>query len=103
MQERDGQHSTTDRLSPLARLAGEIGGLISTKLLVDVASPDEDLLTTGVLDSMTLIQLLVNLEEYFGIRIPMEELEIEDLRSIESIARLVDNHRLANASVSGGG
>jgi acyl carrier protein len=50
---------------------------------------------------MNLIQLLVSLEKHFGIRIPLEELQIEDVRSIESIARLVENHKLAHANAKG--
>jgi len=53
-----------------------------------------------VLDSLTLIQLLIHLEERFRITISLEELEIEDLRSIGSIVRLVEDRKLTSA---GGG
>ena len=68
-----------------------IRGLLSEKLLVEVDSPDADLLKAGILDSLALVQLLLHLEERFGVKIPLDELEIEDLRSISSIARLVEN------------
>lgn len=84
-----------------AQLANEIAELIKEKLLVEVSSPEEDLLVEGVLDSLTLIQLLIHLEERFRIRISLEELEIEDLRSIGSIARLVEDRKFASAA--GGG
>ena len=74
-------------------LAGEIQEILSEKLLVEVDSPDSDLLQAGLLDSLTLIQLLVQLEERFAVKIPLDELEIEDLRSIRSIARMVANQR----------
>lgn len=70
-----------------------IRGLLSEKLLVEVDSPDADLLKAGILDSLALVQLLLHLEERFGVKIPLDELEIEDLRSISSIARLVENQR----------
>jgi acyl carrier protein len=76
----------------------EIAKLMAETLLMEVGSPEDDLLATGALDSLNLIQLLVNLEKHFGIRIPLDELQIEDVRSIESIARLVQNHKLAHAS-----
>jgi len=38
---------------------------------------------------LTLVQLLFDLERRFGVKIPLEELEIDDFRSINSIARLV--------------
>jgi D-alanine--poly(phosphoribitol) ligase subunit 2 len=71
----------------------EIRGLLSEKLLVEVDSPDADLLNAGILDSLALIQLLLHLEERFGVKIQLDELEIEDLRSISSIARMVENQR----------
>jgi acyl carrier protein len=72
---------------------GEIRGVLAEKLLVEVDSPDTDLLPAGILDSLALIQLLVHLEERFGVKIALQDLDIEDLRSIRSIARLVDNQR----------
>jgi acyl carrier protein len=80
-----------------AQLADEIAALIREKLLADVGSPEEDLLVTGVLDSLTLIQLLVHLEERFRVRIPLEELEIENIRSISSLVLLVEDRRFTHA------
>ncbi len=74
-----------------APLVRTIGKLIAEKLLVEVHSPEDDLLATGVLDSLTLIELLLSLEQRFGMRIPLDELEIEDVRSVQSIARLVES------------
>jgi acyl carrier protein len=76
-------------------LTGAIRGLLSEKLLVEVDSPDADLLKAGILDSLALITLLMHLEERFGVKIPLDELEIEDLRSIATIARLVKNQTAA--------
>src|SRR5438309_6385221 len=72
-------------------LIGNIQELFADKLLVEVDSLDTDLLEAGLLDSLALIQLLVHLEERFGVKIAVDELEIEDFRSITSIARLVAN------------
>jgi methoxymalonate biosynthesis acyl carrier protein len=82
---------------PRAQLANEIAVLIKEKLLVEVGSPEEDLLVAGVLDSLTLIQLLVHLEERFKITIPLEDLEIENIRSIRSIVQLVEDRRVSAA------
>ncbi len=74
-------------------LVKEIRTLIADKLLLEVSSPDEDLLSSGVLDSLTLIQLLVGLEQHFGIRIPLEEMQIDDVRSVRALAHLVESHK----------
>jgi acyl carrier protein len=86
---------------PHEQLANEIAVLISEKLLVEVGSLEEDLLAAGVLDSLTLIQLLVHLEERFKITIPLEELEIENIRSIGSIVRLVEDRRVTSTQGRG--
>ncbi len=71
------------------QLTREIAQVISDQLLVEVSSPEDDLLASGVLDSLTLVQLLFDLERRFGVTIPLEELEIDDFRSINSIASLI--------------
>ncbi len=75
--------------------ATAIRQLLSEKLMVEVDSPDADLLNAGILDSLALVQLLLHLEERFGVKIPLNELEIDDLRSISSIAKMVENQRVA--------
>ena len=82
----------------LTPLISEISGLIAERLLVDVSAPEDDLLATGLLDSLLLIQLLASLEERFGIRVPLVELQIEDIRSIKSIARLVDRQSVHSSA-----
>jgi acyl carrier protein len=70
-------------------LAGTIRQLIADKLAMEVASEDTDLLAEGVLDSVTLVQLIMHLEQTFDIRVELADLEIDDLRSVRSIAALV--------------
>lgn len=81
------QETTRDERA--MQLTREIAQLINDQLLVEVSSPEDDLLASGVLDSLTLVQLLFDLERRFGVTIPLEELEIDDFRSINSIATLV--------------
>jgi acyl carrier protein len=56
---------------------------------------DTDLIGTGVLDSLALVELLFALEREFGVTIPLEELDIDTFRTVESIAGLVDGARAA--------
>jgi acyl carrier protein len=81
-----------------AGLATQIGQLIQDRLGVRANSVDDDLIASGVLDSLTLVQLLVDVEECFGITIPLEELEIDDIRSISRLSRLVTRRKLAYAA-----
>jgi D-alanine--poly(phosphoribitol) ligase subunit 2 len=77
-----------------AQLMREVSALIREKLLMEVNSPEQDLLDSGVLDSLTLVQLLLNLESRFGVAIPLEELEIDDFRTLSSIVRLIQSRTM---------
>jgi acyl carrier protein len=41
-------------------------------------------------DSIGLVELILELEERFGVSLPMEALEIDDFRSVYRIADLID-------------
>ena len=56
---------------------------------VEVPSVDTDLLETGMLDSLQLVDLLLLIEEEFGRRISLEAIELDDLRSLWRLAALV--------------
>jgi D-alanine--poly(phosphoribitol) ligase subunit 2 len=77
----------------LATATTNVQDLLREQLLVDVGSPEEDLLSSGLLDSLTLVQLLVSIEERFGVRIALSDLQLDDIRSISSIANLIANRR----------
>lgn len=70
-------------------LVSGIGSVLRDHLNVLVDSPDADLLETGLVDSIGLVELILQLEDRFGMDLPMESLEIDDLRSINTIADLV--------------
>jgi acyl carrier protein len=63
--------------------------LFARRLNLHVPSVDTDLMETGLLDSLTLVELLAQLEETFGISISIDDLEFEHFRSIASIAGFV--------------
>jgi acyl carrier protein len=63
--------------------------LFARKLNLNVPSVDTDLVETGLLDSLTLVELLAQLEETFGVSISTDDLEFENFRSITSIAVFV--------------
>ena len=63
--------------------------LFAKKLSLEVSSADTDLVETGLLDSLGLVELLAQLEETFGVSISTDDLELENFRSIDSIAGFV--------------
>ena len=72
-----------------ASLQTELAALFVDELHVTVPSPDTDLLATGRLDSVGLVELLLQLEKRFGVRVDIERLELDQLRSLAAITRFV--------------
>ena len=70
-------------------LQQQVTSLFSEKLNLDVASAETDLLETGLLDSLSLVELLAELEESFDVSISTDDLELENFRNIKSIAVFV--------------
>jgi acyl carrier protein len=63
--------------------------LIREVLSIEVPSDDTDLFDSGLFDSLALVSVIAEVEEEFGIRIELEELDVERLRSVDRIADLV--------------
>ena len=67
-------------------LERRITSLLRDRLHLEVSSPDAELLATGVIDSLGLVELLVLLEEQFQIRVAPEDLDPEQFQSISRMA-----------------
>jgi D-alanine--poly(phosphoribitol) ligase subunit 2 len=59
------------------------------RLMVIVPSADIDLFETGLVDSIGLVELILELEDRFRVSLPMENLELDDLRTVRRIADLI--------------
>jgi acyl carrier protein len=64
--------------------------LLSERIHVEAPSADTDLMESGLLDSLTLVELMSSLEEQFGIHISFDEIEIDNFRSARRIADFVN-------------
>ena len=71
------------------RYRAEIESILRDRLRVVVTDPGADLLDSGLLDSLGLIDLLVAIETRFGIAIDLGDLDLEDIRTVSAIADLV--------------
>ncbi|HEX4997527.1 MAG TPA: phosphopantetheine-binding protein [Terriglobia bacterium] len=78
-------------------LVSEILALFQKELAVQVESPHVDLFQSGVFDSMTLVVFILALETRFGLRFPMDELELDSVVSVVKIAELVAGRKRAAA------
>ena len=66
-----------------------VAAILADRLQIDPGSDDADLFTGAGLDSLGLVELLLGLEEEFGIDIDASDLEFERFRSIAAIASFV--------------
>ena len=76
-------------MSDVASLQFIIKKLFLEKLNIDVASVETDLLETGTLDSMAFVDLLMNIEVEFGVKVSVDNLEVDDFRTIKKIAEFI--------------
>jgi acyl carrier protein len=63
---------------------------IFTRLHLESPGQDADLFGAGVLDSLALVDLINELEREFGFRVPLEQLNFDDFRSLDRIAQFVE-------------
>lgn len=70
-------------------LQERIGKTFETKLNLVVPSVDTDLFETGGLDSLTFVELLLELEREYGVKVDLEDLELGNFQSIASIAGFI--------------
>ena len=68
-------------------------------LNLEIPSPEMDLFDTGVLDSLAFVELVLHLEQEFGVKITLEQVEIDNFRSVERIVTFLLNGSGANGAV----
>ena len=73
-------------------LHAQLRSFFSEKLSVEISSVDANLIQTGILDSLALVELLAYIEKEFGTEISLDDIGIEDFHSIAKIAEYVDTH-----------
>jgi acyl carrier protein len=62
-------------------------------LHIEASSHHQDLIESGLLDSLKLVELLVELEQRFEMKIPIDDLELDNFRSIDRISIFVARHQ----------
>jgi acyl carrier protein len=61
-------------------------------------SPEDDLLGSGLLDSMGVMRLVGFVEDTFQIKIPPEDIVIEHFMDVNAIANYVESQHVNNES-----
>jgi len=78
-------------------LAAEIKRLLETMLSIRVEDTGTDLFRAGYLDSMSLVQLILELEGHFDLALPIQDLDIVEFHSIASMTDLIERRKRMTA------
>ena len=76
-------------MDPLDRLQRQITDIFAERFETRLESPQVDLLETGLVDSVKIVELVLEIEQRFGVSLPFEELEIEDFRTVSRLAERI--------------
>ena len=72
-----------------AAVEARIAHILSSHHHLDISSVEMDLFETGAIDSLAFVEFLLHLEQEFGLKVSVEDLEIDDFRTIRRIAQFV--------------
>jgi acyl carrier protein len=94
MRDSEGADGMASGIKPAAdETVNRIESLLREVLAIAPDGIDEDLIESGLLDSMALVELLHAIEQEFAVELPLEDLDVDLLRSVRGIASYVSNLR----------
>lgn len=56
-------------------------------------STDQELLATGMLDSMATAQLMLHIEDQFAIKLPPGELTFDNFNTVAALSAMIGRHQ----------
>lgn len=77
------------RLSVHRAASARVMEILCGQMNKDVPSVDTDLFESGTLDSLAFVSLLAHLEQAFAMTVSVEDLELDNFRSVARIAAFV--------------
>jgi acyl carrier protein len=79
----------------MEEMIAKLAASIATEILKQpkrVIKPDEPLISSGLIDSFSLMDLSLLVEKNFGVRIEDTELNAETFDSLQQLATLIQSH-----------
>jgi len=86
----------------LQLLETRVRRLFAERLNLDIPSTDTDVIDTGLVDSLMFVEFLAQLEEIFGVSVALEDLALDNFRTVSRIARSLADKRSAFENHRGG-
>ena len=72
---------------------GSIAALIRDTLGVAVPAHDTDLIESGLIDSLSLVSLITEIERSFRFELPLDDFDVGRFSSVERMAAFVEESR----------
>ena len=76
-------------MEKLEHLQQQITDIFVERFETRLASNEIDLLESGIVDSVRIVELVLEIEQRFGVSLPFEDLEIEDFRTVPRLAERI--------------
>jgi D-alanine--poly(phosphoribitol) ligase subunit 2 len=76
-------------MESLDKLQQQITDIFAERFETKLESIDLDLLESGIVDSVRIVELVLEIEQRFGVSLPFEALEIEDFRTVPRLAERI--------------
>jgi acyl carrier protein len=95
------EQDTVSKMDTHTHLQSRLLKFFLERVHIEIPSVDTDLLETGALDSLAFVDLLLYMEQEFGITASFDDLELDNFRSINKIADFVANRDRLQESAQG--
>ena len=84
-------------------LLDKLTQLFHDKLNLEIDSVDQDLIEEGLLDSLSLVEMLLLLEQEFGVEVSILDIDFEQFHTTRNLAAFVSTAMSASGPVAGEG
>ena len=76
-------------MTSLDGIKERVQAILNERLHVESPAADEDLFQAGILDSLSFVDMLLALEEAFSIHVALDQVDLNDFRSVSKICDYV--------------
>jgi len=91
MRDRKANHDTNNlmNMNNSSQVKEIVRNFINNSINIDTVGDDENLFESGLINSLFAVQLMTFVERKFGIEIGMDDLDIENFKSVGATAAFV--------------
>lgn len=80
-------------MTAIEELTKELSETLPGELNVQIPCAETDLFDEGILDSLGLIEILFLMDKRWGVSVSVDQLELDNFRSLVKIAEFIDKSR----------